>query len=227
MRIRSIFLPNNGHEADAVARLVEEGVCTLGREKFERSPPNDLPAARAVDGVHARLGFGNAHGAAGKNRPRSLAPGRVDTFVQPAQVAEPGGEANHVDRIVRRSVDGDNLLHGQAAVFRHNFDVGPELTAIEDRDLDNPGRRDIHLVKSCFQTLQDRQEFLRGCDQGVVDERQVAIGRNDGIDTLGKSPLQKGGHGTHLLVHGGVDHVAVFDENGSIAADADAWFVEQ
>jgi len=119
-------------------------------------------------------------------------------------------------------VDGDDLVDGQSVVLRHEADVRPVVPAVQDGDLDSARPRDLDLAEPRLQPQQVREDPVGGCDQRVVEDREVSVRRDHALDALGKPPLEQCRHGPHFLVDGGVDGVAVLDEDGPVAAQADA-----
>src|SRR5262245_20945293 len=95
-----------------VAGLQESRRVFLRPKQCERRAADDLPAAWSFQGIDAGLLAGDPHRTcrdleARRTSPRSRNPGRHSTEIRKA-----GSEANHVDEVVRSSVNADDFFRG-------------------------------------------------------------------------------------------------------------------
>ena len=114
-----VLVGRDGHEAQVLARCVQDGFLTIGIVGFERRAPDDLPAAGGGQRVDARLRAAYSDAARLDARARHGQARRVQALVEAAQVGEAGKEAQHVDEVVALGVDGDHFVFGKACQLRH------------------------------------------------------------------------------------------------------------
>ena len=104
-------------------------------------PPDQLPAPRRDDGVHAGLVTPDADRTGRDPGPRGLAARGPQGFRQAAQERETRGEADRVDQVVPGRMLRDDLRRPQLRVLGDKPEVGTEVAAVADGDLHQLARR--------------------------------------------------------------------------------------
>ena len=138
---------------------------------------------------------------------------------QPPQEGKPGCETDHVNLINGLAVDPDDVFGIEAVVGRHHVDVGAEVAAVANRDVNGGRLRDVNGRPAFLQGFEAFDQPGRVRDRRVIDDEQRAVGGDALAHAGGGAVCQDGGHGPDLGVGLRGDPIAVFHQQAAVPGD--------
>ena len=204
---------------DVLSGFGQDGYGPVGVVHPHRGAADELPAAGGSNGVHAGLAAGNAHRAGRDGHPGLGQAGGVQALIQPAQIGEAGGKAQHIDEVFGPGVPGDDLLGGQARVLGHKGKVRPGLAAVQNRNFQHLAGGQGDLIQP---TQHRRQAGLEGFvpdDLRVVVDHHAAVGGHQLGHAGDGRGLQCQAEGPDAPVDGLADLVAEFHRERGVAGE--------
>src|SRR5262245_42263273 len=105
-------------------------------EEAKRRAADQAPAARAGDGIDARLPLGERNAAGGDSGARRGEPGYGKLRAQPAKVREASQKSQKIHAIGRRSVAAHNLLRSKPREARDLQQIWAVISSVGDGHAD-------------------------------------------------------------------------------------------
>src|SRR6185437_15741873 len=149
-----------------LARDVEHG---------ERRTADQIPAPGRDERIDASLASADSDGTGGHRGARRRAARRGDRFRKAAQVREAGHEADHVHAVGRAGVQAHDVVGREAVALGDVVEIGPELVAVADRNLDL-ARLGQHVDAQIAQRVLDAGDEARIPRAGAGRYRRYARG---------------------------------------------------
>ena len=131
-------LASIGEEGDAIAGFQEKDRLAVQLIGPHRSSPEQMPAARAGEALHAGLHATDRDRAGRRQQARILPPRHVQEWLQPAEIGPARRKADHGDPVVAGDVPGHDVVGRRAQCLRDVLEIDAILAAIGDREAPVP-----------------------------------------------------------------------------------------
>ena len=183
----------------------------------DRSPAEEMPAARAGKALHAGLDAADRDGAGRGQQSRILPARHVQRFLQSTEIGPARRKADHGDAIIARDMPCHDVIGRGVECLGYVLEVDAVFAAIGNRNAPASG-----FGRSRHRPLRQRQQLFAEhieADRGrIIVHQQRPIGRY----RLGYARDRFGGmravERKHPPIGGIVDVPAEFHRDGAVAA---------
>ena len=162
----------------AIAGFEQEDRIAMQLIGSDRGPPQQMPAARTGEALHAGLHAADRNRAGRRQQPRILPPRHVQELLEAAEIGPSRRKADHGDAVVAGDMPGHDIVGRGVERLGDIFQIDAVLAAIDDRNAPAPrlGRR--RAAAACANAMSRSLKRVEVDLHGIIVHQQRSIGRH-------------------------------------------------